>query len=121
MDTFNEQNIFINLKLLKRLQFYQIFDRNGKKILGWNVHQLFFIVFTIISIIFLCYGNAGFFFYKCETITNMDLFLIFVADTQVLLSIWKLFIILNHRENILDIIKIMQINFLRSEQWSNYH
>jgi len=121
MDTSNEKNILINLQLLKWFQFYQVFDSSGTKIFGWNGHQLCFIVATVISLFLFCYGIAGFFFNnKCNIITN-DLFLIFVVNTQVLLSIWKLFVYLNNRNKFLDLIKITQINFLKSDQCFNYH
>lgn len=38
MDKFNGENILINFKLFKQLQFYQIFHSSEIKIVGWNIH-----------------------------------------------------------------------------------
>jgi len=122
MDTFNEQNVIINFKLWKKLQFYQIFDlTSGTKIYGWNVHQLFFTVHTAFALIFNCYGTFGIVFTKSNTVSYVDLFDVFTTNTQIFLSLWRLFVLLNNTNRYLDLFKIAQINFLRSKQCSNYH
>ncbi|CAH1736830.1 unnamed protein product [Aphis gossypii] len=120
MDSFNGQNILINFKLFKQLQFYQIFHSSGLKIFGWSIHQLFYIVFGLVGLCIQCYGLSTSFFNNCKNISEIDSFLIVFASTQMYLSFWKLFKCLNDRNRLLDLFKIAQLNFLTSEECTKY-
>jgi hypothetical protein len=121
MDKFNGQDVIINLKLLKQLQFYQIFDSSeGIKIFRWNIHQLFYIVYAVISICIQSYGIFTSFSTKCNPISNIDYVLIFYTSLHVYVSYWKLFKCFNDRDRFFDLFKIMQFNFLTTKECSKY-
>jgi hypothetical protein len=121
MDKFNGQDVVINLKLFKQLQFYQIFDSSeGTKIFRWNIHQLFYIVFAVISISIQSYGISTSFTSNCNRISNIDYFLLSYTSTHVYLSFWKLIKCFNDRARFLDLFKIMQFHFLTTKECSKY-
>uniref|UniRef100_A0A2S2NX35 Uncharacterized protein n=1 Tax=Schizaphis graminum TaxID=13262 RepID=A0A2S2NX35_SCHGA len=121
MAKFNGQDVIINLELFRKLQFYQIFDSSeGIKIFRWNIHQLFFAVYAVISICIQSYGFSTSFSTKCNPISNIDYFLIIYTSINVYISCWKLFKCLNDRDRFLDLFKIMQFNFLTTTKCSKY-
>jgi len=120
MDSFNEQNILINFNLFKQLQFYQIFYSDRSKFFGWNVHQLFYIVFGLVGLCIQCYGLSTSFSTNCKFLSNIDYFLIFYLTTQNYLSYWKLFKCLIDRNRFLELFKIGQLHFLMTKECVKY-
>jgi len=121
MDSFNGQNILINFKLFKQLQFYQIFHSSGIKIFGWSIHQLFYIVYALVGLCIQCYGLSTSFYNNCKNISEIDYFLIVYVSTYYYLSLWKLFKCLKDRKNFLDLFKIAQLDFLTTKECINYN
>jgi len=120
MDSFNGQNILINFKLFKQLQFYQIFHSSGIKIFGLNIHQLFYIFYALVGLFIECYEISTLFFTNCKFLSYIDYVILFYGANQLYLSIWKLFKYLKDRNRLLDLFKIAQLNFLRSEECAKY-
>jgi len=120
MDSFNEQDILINFNLFKRLKFYQIFYSDGTKNFGWNIHQLFYIVFGLVGLCIQCYGLSTSFFNNCKNISKIDYFLMVYASSQMYQSYWKIFKCLKDRNRLLDLFKLAQLDFLRSEECAKY-
>jgi len=115
METFKDHTATINLKFLKQCGFYQIFDPNSKKIFGWNVYQLSFIVLIGISECLMCFGNCGFLFELEDTINNIDLFLVIFSNFMHYSNVLKLVILIFNRKKILDLFKVTDLMFLKSK------
>ncbi|CAH1736828.1 unnamed protein product [Aphis gossypii] len=120
MDNLNGQNILINFKLFKQLQFYQIFHSSGMKIIGWNIHQLFYIVYALVGLCIECYGISTLFSTNCKFLSYTDYVLISYGTSNMFLSYWKLFKCLKDRNRLLDLFEIAQLNFLTSEKCAKY-
>jgi len=120
MNTFKDQDVAINLKLLKQCHFYQIFDSSNRKVFGWNVHQICFVMFAVVVQCIVCYGNAGSVFEKDDVVTNIDYFLIFYTNIHTYLSLWKFIVYLYNAKKIGKVFNVTRINFLTSETCCNY-
>lgn len=120
MNTFRDQDVAINLKLLKQCHFYQIFDSSNRKVFGWNVHQICFVMFAVVVQCFVCYGNAGSVFEKDDVVSNIDYFLIFYTNIHTYLSLWKFIVYLYNSKKIGKVFNVTRINFLTSETCCNY-
>jgi len=58
---FTDQEVAINLKLIKLVGFYRIFDVNGKIMFDWNVYRLSITVYIVIILCAVMFGIFGLF------------------------------------------------------------
>ncbi|XP_022163441.1 uncharacterized protein LOC111028952, partial [Myzus persicae] len=114
METFNDHTATINLKILKQYGFYQMLDPNSKKIFGWNVYWIFFIILTLITECLICFGNFGFFLELEDTIDATDLFLIIFSNLLSHSASLKMIILIINRKKILDLLDVTDLIFLKS-------
>jgi len=119
MAILNEHTAALHLKILKQCGFYQIFDSNSKKIFGWNIYRLSFVSLTIITQCLIGFGNCGFFFKLKDAISYIDLFLIIFSGSFNYLILYKVIILILNRNNILDLLDVTCLKFLKSKQCYN--
>ncbi|XP_060876717.1 uncharacterized protein LOC132949713 [Metopolophium dirhodum] len=118
MSTLKDDDVAINLKLLKQCQFYQIFDPSEIMIYGWNVHQLFYIVYTGVVQCFIIYGSVGLF--SEDTDNKIDYFLITFTNLNILISFWRLTVYLYNANKVSDLFNVTRYDFFTSEQCVKY-
>jgi len=116
METFNDQIATIDLTFLKQCGFYQMFDSNSKRIFGFNVYRLSFIVLTMITECIICFGNCGFFLKLENTFDAIDLFLITFSNLLNYSNILKVVVLIFNRKKILVLLSVTDLMFLKSKQ-----
>ncbi|KAL5243499.1 hypothetical protein ACI65C_010909 [Semiaphis heraclei] len=122
METCNDHSdhtAAINLKILKQCGFYQMFTPNSKKIFGWNVYLLSFIVLTVITQCLIGIGNFGFLFDLEDINTNVDLFLIIFATSFNYLTVLKVVILIFNKTKVLELLDVTDLKFLKSKHCRN--
>lgn len=118
MNTLKDDDVAINLKLLKQCQFYQIFDPSGIMIYGWNVHQIFYTVYTGVVQCFIIYGSVRLF--SEDTDNKVDYFLIIFANLNILISFSRLIVYLYYSNKVTDLFNVTRYDFFTSEQCVKY-
>jgi len=119
MATLNNNAAIINLNILKRCGFYQMFAPSHKKMFGLNVYQLYFIVLTVLTQFIISIGNLGLLFDLDDTINNVDLFLVIFATSFNYLTVWKVAVLVINKTKILELLDVTDLNFLKSKQCRN--
>lgn len=115
MDTIKEEEVIINLKLLKRCHFYQIFDPGQRKVFGWNSYRLFYIGYFSVVQCFFVYGSWGLFFESGDEGVNNDYSLLFFTNLNIQLSFWRLFVYMYNANNVTELLYASRIDFFKSK------
>lgn len=115
MDVLNDNEVIINMKLLKQSRFYSLIDPNGKRILGYSIYRLVFIIIFITVHTLVVYSNLGLFVEVNYELSNIEFFLIIFADLLNFLTFYKTCILLYYVDKIMDLFDVTQINFLTSK------
>jgi len=120
MNTLKDVDVAINLKLLRKCNFYQMFDTSERMIFGWNIHQLCYIVFVGLIQCFIIYGNAGLIFKNENIDKKTDYFLDTFISLNILLAFWRMFVYLYNANKVLDLFDVTRFDFFTSKQCVNY-
>lgn len=119
MDNFRDEEVTINLKLLKLYRFYHMIRPNSTKIFNYNCNAYRLLIFLIIAIMnsIVIYSITGFFvdMDDSQNITYVDLFLIVFLMTNYFFCSWRICIILIKSTTIFDVLNVCRFNFFTSE------
>lgn len=113
MDSLKIEEVAINLKLLKRFHFYQLFDPAGVKIFGWNAHRSVFILFIIITQIIMIYADFGLIIDL--DLANANSVLVISTHLENYICLAKQIVLLCNVNKIWDLFDVTRFNFLRSK------
>lgn len=113
MNRLKVKEVAINLKLLKRYHFYQIFEPDGVKIFGWNAHRFICILFIVISQTIMIYANIG--LIVDLDLANAELVLVISAHLENYICLSKLIVLLCNVNKIWDLFNVARLNFLKSK------
>lgn len=115
MDKIVIQEVAINLELLIRCRFYQMFNPNGMKIKNWNVYQLACIILTVLAQLVVIYATLGFFIETDDAFTNIELIVIIGVHIQNYICLLKISVFLYHANTIWNLFDVARFNFLTSK------
>lgn len=115
MNTFQNNNLAINLKLFKRCRFYHMFDSSNPKIFGFNVYRLSYFLFVLVEHAPLAFGNSGFFIKSDNILTPIAFCQLVYGEIQYYLSLWGAGIILYNANEIWDLFNVTRLNFFKSK------
>lgn len=113
------QEVAINLELLIRCRFYQMFNPNGIKIKNWNVYQLVCIILTAIAQLVIVYATFGFFVETDDVFTDLELIVIIGVHIENYICLLKISVFLYHANTIWDLFDVARFNFLTSKLCRN--
>lgn len=113
------QQVAINLELLIRCRFYQMFNPNGIKIKNWNVYQLVCITLTAIAQLVIVYATFGFFVETDDYFTDIELIVIVGVHIENYICLLKISVFLYHSNTIWDLFDVARFNFLTSKLCRN--
>jgi len=117
MINFKEQDFAINLKLIKRYGFVQIFNPNSRKILNWNIYHISLITIVVIIQCIDIFGIIGFFYETKGTITEIDIIIYLHVLIQNYLCLWKFVMFLYKSNTVWDVLfNVTRMNFLTSKR-----
>jgi len=112
-----DQDFAINLKLMKRCGFFQIFNPNGKKIFKSNVFRWSLFVFIIITQCLAIFGTLGYFNEKKDTINEVDFIKYMNIFIQIYLSLCKSSIFLYKTNTVWEVLfDVTRLNFMTNKR-----
>lgn len=115
MDTLSIQEVAINLELLIRYRFYQMFNPNSTKIKNWNVYQLACIIFSAIAQAVIIYATFGFFVETDDNLTDIECIVIIGVHFENYILLMKISIFVYNANTIWDLFHVTRLNFLTSK------
>lgn len=119
MDNIKIQEVAINLELLIRCRFYQMFNPNGIKIKNWNVYQLVCVTITATAQLVIFYATFGFFVETDDVFTDLELIVIVGVHIQNYICLLKISVFLCHANTIWDLFDVARFKFLTSKLCRN--
>jgi len=114
MESIKDQEMAMNLPLLKRFVFYQLFDPNTAKIFEYNVYKFINIIFIGVIFSIVVFSLMSFFTETNESLHYNDLLSILHIYVNVFLSLFKILRILCKTKAIWNLLDITRANFLKS-------
>lgn len=117
MNSLENNEVAVNLELLKTLRILHIFDPNSPKIFNYNVFRLASVLAMVISLCIVVYGLFGF-INGTELTENMDsLTVIQFINTYIMCfqGIVKTVIFTYNADKIWDLLDLCRLNFLTSK------
>lgn len=114
-NTMKNDDVIINLKLLKICGFYQMFDPTSAKIYNWNVYRLSFIVLFFMNQLIVFFGNVGFFVKMEDNYSQFDYFFYAHTCIEVYVSLCKVWILYYNADEIWELFNLTKLDFLRNE------
>lgn len=116
MDDLRIEEVSINLKLWKLYRFYHMLKPNNTKIFNCNVYRLILFIYGAIVNCVVLYSTIGFFVEMDDIISDVDIFLILFVMINFFFCSWRMCIILSKVNTICDVLKVSQLNFLKSKE-----
>lgn len=111
----NDDEVIINLKLLKLCGYFDLIVPNGKTILGFHMNRLIFAIIICIIHAVVLYSNLGLFANLDYKISYNDFFLILFCDLIIFLTFYKTCLMFNRIDSIFELLDVTRIDFLTSK------
>ncbi|KAL4090821.1 hypothetical protein QTP88_025591 [Uroleucon formosanum] len=116
MDDLRIEEVAIDLKLWKLYRFYHMLKPNNTKIFNCNVYRLIFFIYGAIVNCMVLYSTIGFFVEMDDMISDVDIFLVLFVMINFFFCSWRMCIILSKSNTICEVLKVSQLNFLKSKE-----
>jgi len=121
-DSFDNQEVAINLVLFKMLQFFYLCNPKSLRIFNYNIYHLIVNLYTVITQCIVAFGSFGFF--NTIVLNNNDdritLPLFIVIQEGNFLALMKISFIIYNSDKIWDLLNLTRLKFLTSSQCSKY-
>lgn len=114
-DASKDNDVIMNLKLLKRIRCYRLIDPSGKNFFGYNINRLLFAVIMVINYALTVYANMGFLFNVDYTLNYADFLLIIFADMEVVLVFFKICLFFYRVDKLTYLLDVDRIKFFTSK------
>lgn len=111
----NNTDVAINLELLKRSRFYNIFDPNGPKIFGRNAYRLAYIACAAFVVCTMACGTPGYFFDTDDTFSDVDVLMTVAIHSQVFQILWQGCVLVCHADAVWAIFDVARLDFFKSK------
>lgn len=111
----NDADVAINLKLLKLLRFYHIFDPCGPKIFGQNVYWLMYLIWTAIVQCLIVYGSVGYLVDMDDAVSDVDVIMVFAQRSSYCHVLWQAYTFLYRADVVWEVFDVARLNFLKSK------
>lgn len=115
MNTLQNDEVNINLKLLKQFHFYQIFVPNERMVFGLKVHQIYYILLVGIVQCLLFYAIVGLFFVDDDIGIKIDYFIYFFAILNAQLGCLKVVAYMYNANKISAILNVTRFDLFVSK------
>jgi len=115
MEKVEDDEVAINLRLLKLCRFYHMFDPNSAKFLNQNVYRLLCIVFTAVIMCVLLLGHVGMFIIKDDTLSDVDFLKLIFTYIHYYLCVFKISVFLYKVNTVWDLFDMARLDFFKSK------
>ncbi|XP_022169050.1 odorant receptor 22b-like [Myzus persicae] len=115
MEDFRDEEVVINLKLLKQYRFYHMLKFNETKILNCNVYRLILFLYGSIMTCMVVYGSIVLFVEMDDIISEADLFIVIFLTINFFFCVWRICTVLSKSNTICDLINVSRFNYLTSK------
>jgi len=121
MAQLKDEDFGINLKLMKRGFFLNVFNPKDKNFFRWNVYRMSFYVFTVFMQCVALIGTYGCVFDTYYVINNTEMFIHINVLFQNYLSLLKLIIILYKDNEAWEVLfDVSRLNVFKSNRCCHY-
>lgn len=115
MRTLPDEKLVMNLKLLKRIRFFHLFDPDSRKIYNWNVFLIPIISTNLVSQCVPFLVLMGFFVHGLRSLSKIDIFLELFIILYNYTTLFMLIRILKKNNLIWDLFPVTKFNYLTSK------
>lgn len=112
MKALQDEEVVMNLKLLKRARFFHVFDPDSRKIYNWNVFLIPIITTNVVSQCVPFLVLMGFFVHGLSSLSNIDFFLVLFIILYNYITLFMLIRILNKSTLIWTLFPVTKFDFL---------
>lgn len=115
MDELKNEDLAIDLRIMKLCFFYHLFNPNIKTRFGCNIYRLFYILTNVTSQCFVLYGISGYFFIVNESINEINYFLTLIVLLYNYYYFLRLCFLLYKPKSIWNIVEASRFKFFTSK------
>lgn len=114
MDELKNEDLAIDLRIMKLCFFYHFVNPNIKTRFGCNVYRLFYILINVIAQCFIFYGMFGYFSIMNE-LDEINFVLTIIPLLYNYYYILRLCVLLYKQKTIWDVVEVSRFNFFTSK------